>query len=159
VRPTWALKPGLTDRLVVGRNITLTYELVEYIVQSWGIQLVEQKPVYRVYKVGVSVWNRHLHWWLNMDTEILHTPQWLNMDTPHTTPPTILHCHRNVFTELLPSNDRGIHIHTPTDWKDLWSNAIEMGSGFIKTGSGIQKLMGRYTDRKESRLKMVKGKN
>jgi hypothetical protein len=23
VRPTWALKPGLTDRLVVGRNVTL----------------------------------------------------------------------------------------------------------------------------------------
>jgi hypothetical protein len=24
VRPKWALKPGLTDRLVVGRNLTLT---------------------------------------------------------------------------------------------------------------------------------------
>jgi hypothetical protein len=24
VRLTWALKPGLTDRLVVGRNVTLT---------------------------------------------------------------------------------------------------------------------------------------
>jgi hypothetical protein len=24
VRPTWALKPGITDRLVVGRNVTLT---------------------------------------------------------------------------------------------------------------------------------------
>jgi hypothetical protein len=24
VRPTWALKPGLTDPLVVGRNVTLT---------------------------------------------------------------------------------------------------------------------------------------
>jgi hypothetical protein len=24
VRPSWALKPGLTDRLVVGRNVTLT---------------------------------------------------------------------------------------------------------------------------------------
>jgi hypothetical protein len=24
VRPTWALKPGLADRLVVGRNVTLT---------------------------------------------------------------------------------------------------------------------------------------
>jgi hypothetical protein len=23
VRPTWALKPGLTDRLVVGHNVTL----------------------------------------------------------------------------------------------------------------------------------------
>jgi hypothetical protein len=27
VRPTWALKPGLTDRLVVGRNVTLTLTL------------------------------------------------------------------------------------------------------------------------------------
>jgi hypothetical protein len=24
VRPSWALKPGLTDLLVVGRNVTLT---------------------------------------------------------------------------------------------------------------------------------------
>jgi hypothetical protein len=24
VRPSWALKPGLTDRLIVGRNVTLT---------------------------------------------------------------------------------------------------------------------------------------
>jgi hypothetical protein len=24
VRPTWALKPGLTDRLVIGRDVTLT---------------------------------------------------------------------------------------------------------------------------------------
>jgi hypothetical protein len=24
VRPTWALKPGLTDRLIVSRNVTLT---------------------------------------------------------------------------------------------------------------------------------------
>jgi hypothetical protein len=24
VSPTWALKPGLTNRLVVGRNVTLT---------------------------------------------------------------------------------------------------------------------------------------
>jgi hypothetical protein len=28
VRPTWALKPGLTDRLVVGRNVTFTLTLV-----------------------------------------------------------------------------------------------------------------------------------
>jgi hypothetical protein len=25
VRPSWALKPGLTDRLVVGRNVTLAF--------------------------------------------------------------------------------------------------------------------------------------
>jgi hypothetical protein len=29
VRPTWALKPGLTDRLVVGRNVTLTLTLTQ----------------------------------------------------------------------------------------------------------------------------------
>jgi hypothetical protein len=36
VRPSWALKPGLTDRLVVGRKVTLcssqisvSYELVD----------------------------------------------------------------------------------------------------------------------------------
>jgi hypothetical protein len=40
--PTWALKPGLTDRLVVGRNVTLTLSqlvsekwVVENRVQSW----------------------------------------------------------------------------------------------------------------------------
>jgi hypothetical protein len=27
VRPSWALKPGLTDRLVVGRKVTLTLTL------------------------------------------------------------------------------------------------------------------------------------
>jgi hypothetical protein len=32
VRPTWALKPGLTDRLVFGRNVSLT--LVELEVTS-----------------------------------------------------------------------------------------------------------------------------
>jgi hypothetical protein len=26
VRPTWASKPGLTDRLIVGRNVTLTLD-------------------------------------------------------------------------------------------------------------------------------------
>jgi hypothetical protein len=31
MRPTWALKPGLTDRLVVGHNVTLTltHDMVE----------------------------------------------------------------------------------------------------------------------------------
>jgi hypothetical protein len=27
MRPSWALKPGLTDRLVVGRKVTLTFNL------------------------------------------------------------------------------------------------------------------------------------
>jgi hypothetical protein len=50
----------------------------------------------------------------------------------------------NVFTELLPSNDRGIHIHTHG-----LKYAVEMGSGamiyipsFIQIGSDIQKLIG-----------------
>jgi hypothetical protein len=30
------------------------------------------------------------------------------------TPPTILHCHGNVFTQLLASNDREIHTHMHT---------------------------------------------
>jgi hypothetical protein len=28
VGPTWALKPGLSDRLVVGRNVTLTLTII-----------------------------------------------------------------------------------------------------------------------------------
>jgi hypothetical protein len=28
VRPSWALKPGLTDRLLVGRKVTLTLTLI-----------------------------------------------------------------------------------------------------------------------------------
>jgi hypothetical protein len=75
-------------------TLTFDYKLLEYIVQSWEIQLVGQKPVrvYKVYRVGVSVWNRHLHSWLNVDTEILHAPQWLNMDTtPHATYATTAH--------------------------------------------------------------------
>jgi hypothetical protein len=30
VRPTWALKPRLTDRLVVGHNVTLTMTLARH---------------------------------------------------------------------------------------------------------------------------------
>jgi hypothetical protein len=47
VRPTWALKPGLTDRLVVGRNVTLTLTLtllVSYV-------LVSQSRVYNIVAV------------------------------------------------------------------------------------------------------------
>jgi hypothetical protein len=36
VRPTWALKPGLTDRLVVGRNVTLTFES-ETVFSLWSV--------------------------------------------------------------------------------------------------------------------------
>jgi hypothetical protein len=36
VRSTWALKPGLTDRLVVGRNVTLTLSGTSAVrVQGW----------------------------------------------------------------------------------------------------------------------------
>jgi hypothetical protein len=34
VRPSWALKPGLTDRLVVGRKVTLTLTSSELRLQS-----------------------------------------------------------------------------------------------------------------------------
>jgi hypothetical protein len=52
VRPSWALKPGLTDRLVVGRNVTLTLielqllvmELLRGTVISYGIS-IEEQPV------------------------------------------------------------------------------------------------------------------
>jgi hypothetical protein len=30
-----------------------------------------------------------------------------------------IYCCGNVFTELLPSNDRGIHIQTQTDGRDI----------------------------------------
>jgi hypothetical protein len=54
-----------------------------------------------------------------------------------------------MFTELMPSNKRGIHIQTQTDGRF----STEMGSGamiyiyiyipsFIKIGSGVQKLIG-----------------
>jgi hypothetical protein len=38
VRPSWALKPGLTDRLVVGRKVTLTltHELVRGVINIWS---------------------------------------------------------------------------------------------------------------------------
>jgi hypothetical protein len=69
----------------------------------------------------------------------------------------------NVYTEPLPSNDRGIFIepsrclatiggctYRHTDWcEGLFNQTVELGSGavihvpsFIKIGSGIRKLMG-----------------
>jgi hypothetical protein len=77
-----------------------------------------------------------------------------------------------VFTEQLPSNGSGIDTDSR---KGFMKYAAEMGSGatigipsFIKIVSGVQKVMGGYTDRqlsdrislllffpnKESRLKM-----
>jgi hypothetical protein len=44
VRPSWALKPGLTDRMVVGRKVTLT--LTDLV--SWGIQLREKGSLRRI---------------------------------------------------------------------------------------------------------------
>jgi hypothetical protein len=32
-----------------------------------------------------------------------------------------IHCHNNVFTKPLPSNDKGIHIQTLRHGRDLWS--------------------------------------
>jgi hypothetical protein len=36
VRPTWALKPVLTDRLVVGRNVTLTLRVTQFAARVRG---------------------------------------------------------------------------------------------------------------------------
>jgi hypothetical protein len=44
--PTWALKPGLTDRLVVGRNVTLTLTSTLTLIQlqfSYGIRIKERQ--------------------------------------------------------------------------------------------------------------------
>jgi hypothetical protein len=58
---------------------------------------------------------------------------------------------RGIFTELLPRNDRGIHIQTHRLVGEIFNYAVEMGSGaviyvpsFIKIGLGIQKLIGGY---------------
>jgi hypothetical protein len=60
----------------------------------------------------------------------------------------------NVFTEALPSNDRGKNIQTHRLMGGIYEVAVEMGPGaticiqsFIKIGSGIQKLIGRNADR------------
>jgi hypothetical protein len=49
----------------------------------------------------------------------------------------------------LPSNDRGIHIHTHRLRGEIFNWVAEMGSGaviyipsFIKIGSGVQKFIG-----------------
>jgi hypothetical protein len=56
------------------------------------------------------------------------------------------------FTEPLSSKDGGIHIQTDR-WEGFMKYAIETGPGamiyipsFMKIGSGIQKLIGGYTD-------------
>jgi hypothetical protein len=43
VRPSWALEPGLTDRLVVGRNVTLTWQFSDGL--SYWIQLLVMELV------------------------------------------------------------------------------------------------------------------
>jgi hypothetical protein len=57
--------------------------------------------------------------------------------------------HGNVFTESWPSNRRGIYMQTHRLMEGFMKYAIEMGSGatiyvpgFMKIGSGIQKLIG-----------------
>jgi hypothetical protein len=54
-----------------------------------------------------------------------------------------------VFTEPLPSNDRGYtYTYTYTDWEEFTKYAVEMDSGavtyipnFMKIVSGVQKLI------------------
>jgi hypothetical protein len=51
-----------------------------------------------------------------------------------------IRCHGNVFAEPLPSNDKRGYTDTETDETDLWSTPLRQS--FIKTSSGIHKLMG-----------------
>jgi hypothetical protein len=44
VRPTWALKPGLTDRLVLGRNVTLTLTCYAQTVFTFWTTIVLYRP-------------------------------------------------------------------------------------------------------------------
>jgi hypothetical protein len=57
---------------------------------------------------------------------------------------TCIICRGNVFTEPLPSNNRGIHTQTQTDGRDLWSAPLKWAQApsFIKTGSSIRELIG-----------------
>jgi hypothetical protein len=59
-----------------------------------------------------------------------------------------IHCHGDVFIEPLPSNDRGMTYRHTDWWEGFMKYAFEMGLNatvcirrFIKTGTGIQKLM------------------
>jgi hypothetical protein len=76
----------------------------------------------------------------------------LSLDTTRTTykstrPKILLHCSGDVFTEPLPSNDRG-YTNRHRDWWEVFMNcAVEKDSGlmicipdFIKVIPGIQKL-------------------
>jgi hypothetical protein len=62
-----------------------------------------------------------------------------------------IHYHVNVFTKLLPSNDRGTHTDTGW-WEAFMKYTIQTDSGammyeyipsFMKTGPGVQKLTAR----------------
>jgi hypothetical protein len=65
-----------------------------------------------------------------------------------------------MFTELLPSNNRRLHMQTHRRWKGCMKYATEMGPcamiyipNFIRIGRGIEKLTGvggihRLTDSK-----------
>jgi hypothetical protein len=46
-----------------------------------------------------------------------------------------IQCRGNVLIEKLLSKD------TPTNGRDIMKNAVQIGSGFITTGSGIQALV------------------
>jgi hypothetical protein len=64
-----------------------------------------------------------------------------------------IRCRGDVFTEPLPSNDKGIHTHTHKLMGRIYEIALEIDSGaliyipsFIKLRSRIQKLIGGYTN-------------
>jgi hypothetical protein len=44
MRPIWALKPGLTDWQVVGRNVTLTLTVFQKRVMLGGAEITQQRP-------------------------------------------------------------------------------------------------------------------
>jgi hypothetical protein len=104
---------------------------------------------YIILKLGVC---RQTHTLLWYDT--VHIENDMSNNSPIV---AYIRCCRNVFTELLPSNDREIHIQTDRQmggiyevfcWDGLRCHDIP---SYIKVGSGIQKLM-RGIHREQSGL-------
>jgi hypothetical protein len=98
---------------------------------------------------------------------IRHGPHWKRRVQQFFCFCVCIHYRGNVSTKPLSSNDRGIftepsrylativgYTYRHTDWwEGFFNKAVEMSSGavtyvpsFIKIGSGVQKLIGGYTD-------------
>jgi hypothetical protein len=72
----------------------------------------------------VYIWKKHGNKETNQQKVLRRTNRLFSFDTTRTakktTPPTILRCNGNVFTEPLPSNDRrDTHTDTQTDGRGL----------------------------------------